>query len=237
MTSMDERAEALVEAIYEELDSDAEAGLELARSAPIELAEHPRVRLALAHAVASTEGEGGARPLLEALVQSHPDLADARHSLALVYEALEERGLMIEQFQQVLELDRADDRRAGFRLEDTSGTIVSLVQRVVDGLPDEFRERLRSVPVVVEARPSLDLVSEGFDPRSVGLFEGSTHGEHSWDVPGLPPRIVLYAANLVLSLDPDDPTELEREVEITVLHEIGHYFGLDEDRLDELGLG
>jgi predicted Zn-dependent protease with MMP-like domain len=83
----------------------------------------------------------------------------------------------------------------------------------------------------------MDLVREGFDPRNVGLFEGPMHKHESGDSTGLPPRIVLYAANLTASLESDDPAALEREVEITVLHEIGHYFGLDEDRLEELGLG
>jgi predicted Zn-dependent protease with MMP-like domain len=50
----------------------------------------------------------------------------------------------------------------------------------------------------------------------------------------MPTRIVLYTANLTASCQDQD--ELEREVEITVLHEVGHYFGLDEDDMERLGL-
>ena len=49
----------------------------------------------------------------------------------------------------------------------------------------------------------------------------------------LPDRIAIYRLPLVESFD--DPQELEEEIRITVLHELAHYFGLDEDRLDELG--
>ena len=52
-----------------------------------------------------------------------------------------------------------------------------------------------------------------------------------------PTRIVLYAANLAAYVDPDDEQELAREVEITLLHEIGHYFGLGEAEVEALGLG
>lgn len=233
----DDPAEAFAEEVYAELDEDPAAGLELARSAPEALSRAPAVRLALAHAVASVHGEATAAPLLESLVFDHPDLADARHSLALVYEALGKREAMIDQFLEVTRLDASEDAQAGFDLPNASSAIVEMVASVIEGLPEEFRERLARVPVVVEARPSDDLIRDGFDPRSVGLFEGSGHGEHVWEAPGTPPRIVLYAANLTASLDPDDPEALEREVEITVLHEVGHYFGLDEERLSELGLG
>jgi predicted Zn-dependent protease with MMP-like domain len=230
-------AEALAEEVYAELDRDPVAGLAFARAVPAPLAQHPLLRLALAHAIASVEGEAAARGPLEALVRDEPDFADARHSLALVYEALDRPKDMIAQFVEVHRIDSHDDRVAGFDLISASSTIIQLAKAVIEELPEDFRNRLRAVPVVVEERPLLDIVQEGFDPRSVGLFEGKDHGERFFDTSHMPPRIVLYAANLTASLDPSDPDALAHEVEITVLHEIGHYFGLDEERLDELGLG
>jgi predicted Zn-dependent protease with MMP-like domain len=53
------------------------------------------------------------------------------------------------------------------------------------------------------------------------------------DIPA-PTRIVLYACNLLAEFP--DPVDLQEQVEITVLHEVGHYFGLDEDDMERLGL-
>ena len=75
------------------------------------------------------------------------------------------------------------------------------------------------------------LVADGFDPRALGLFEGPTEG--TTDVP-MPTRIVLYAANLLAEF-PEEP-ELSEQIEVTVLHEVGHFFNLDEEQLERLGL-
>lgn len=229
--------EAFTDRLAEALDRDPVRALELFDTAPRDVASDPVVRLLGARALELTHGDAAAREPLEQLVREHPDFADARHALALVHEALGERDLMIEQFLQVRRLDSKEDRQARFDLPSESARIVEMARKVIEELPAEFRDRLDSVPVIVEARPSVELVRDGFDPRSVGLFEGSDHRDPVFDAPPMPPRIVLYAANLTAYLDPDDPLALETEVEITVLHEIGHYFGLEEDRLDELGLG
>jgi predicted Zn-dependent protease with MMP-like domain len=94
-----------------------------------------------------------------------------------------------------------------------------------------FARRLEHVPVILEDRPSGSLVAEGFDPRAFGLFEGPTDGVR--DEPA-PTRIVLYAANLLAEF-PDEP-ELSEQIEVTVLHEVGHFFGLEEEELERLGL-
>jgi len=73
------------------------------------------------------------------------------------------------------------------------------------------------------------------DPRSLGLFEGPSDRERSLgEASDRPTRIVLYSANLLGSSD--DADELRYEVEVTVRHEIGHFFGLEEDDLERLGL-
>jgi len=177
-----------------------------------------------------------ALPLFEQLAQDFPHDADIRYSLGRVYEQLERFDAMVEQYSQVLKLDGQDDHAVRFDEASANAAIMDCVKRVIAGLPDDFRERLSAVPIVVEARPSTELVSSGFDPRSVGLFEGSDHREQFWENTTMPPRIVIYSANLTAMLDPNDRSALEREVEITVLHEIGHYFGLDEEQLMRLGL-
>ena len=91
------------------------------------------------------------------------------------------------------------------------------VRRALDSLPPELARRLENVAVVVE--------DEHAEDRDLfGLFE-----EH----PYLPAKITIYRLPLEESFP--DPTELEREIRITVLHELAHYFGIDEERLEELG--
>ena len=92
------------------------------------------------------------------------------------------------------------------------------VRRALDGLPPDLAAGLRNVAVVVE-----DENAE--EPDLFGFFE---------DAPYLPARVAIYRRPLLEEFG-DDPAALEREIRITVLHELAHYFGIDEDRLDELG--
>jgi predicted Zn-dependent protease with MMP-like domain len=91
------------------------------------------------------------------------------------------------------------------------------VRRALDSLPPEIARKLENVAVVVEAE-------HPDDPDLFGLFE-----EH----PYLPAKVTIYRLPLEESFP--EPAELEREIRITVLHELAHYFGIDERRLEELG--
>ena len=91
------------------------------------------------------------------------------------------------------------------------------VRRALDSLPPEIARRLENVAVVVEdEHPD--------DPDLFGLFQ---------EEPYLPAKVTIFRRPLVEEFS--DPRELEREIRITVLHEVAHYFGIDEARLDELG--
>jgi predicted Zn-dependent protease with MMP-like domain len=100
------------------------------------------------------------------------------------------------------------------------------VRAALDSLPSEIAKALRNIAVVVE-----DENSE--DPDLFGLYEGVPLPERGDDAGSLPDRIAIY--RVPLEAEFPEPAELEREIRITVLHELGHYFGLDEDRLAELG--
>ena len=100
------------------------------------------------------------------------------------------------------------------------------VSRAVASLPAELQEALRNLEVSVE-----DELAE--DPDVFGLYEGVPLPERGDWAGTLPDRIRIFRLPLVESFP--DPAELEEEIRITVLHELAHYFGLDEDRLDELG--
>lgn len=215
---------------------DPSAALAKLERAPSELARRPESRLLAADLTWEISGAKAARPLLSSLVKDVPDYADARHLLGAALEELgDERG-KVEQFLEVLRLDQGlDEALEEGDAEDLEDLIVDAAEQTINGLPQGFREQLANVPILVEQRPSEDLVREGFDPRAFGLFEGPTHAEHqNGEASEVPTRIVLYSANLLAeSLDED---QLREEVETTVLHEAGHYFGLDEDDLARLGL-
>jgi len=87
-------------------------------------------------------------------------------------------------------------------------------------LPPQIAAKLENVAVVVEEE-------NREEPDLYGLFQ---------EEPYMPAKVSVYRKPLVEDFG-DDPAELEHEIRVTVLHELAHYFGLDEDRLDELGYG
>jgi predicted Zn-dependent protease with MMP-like domain len=91
------------------------------------------------------------------------------------------------------------------------------VRRALDELPPELAKALENVAVVVEDE------APG-DPDLFGLWESAEY---------LPDKITIFRKPLVQAFP--DPAELEEEIRITVLHELAHYFGIDEDRLEDLG--
>jgi predicted Zn-dependent protease with MMP-like domain len=101
-----------------------------------------------------------------------------------------------------------------------------VVRSALDTLPPDIAGALRNVAVVVEdENPD--------DPDLYGLFEGIPLTEGGPGPGDLPNRIAVYRRPL--EADFPDEDELRAEIRVTVLHELGHYFGLDEDRLAELG--
>jgi predicted Zn-dependent protease with MMP-like domain len=100
------------------------------------------------------------------------------------------------------------------------------VERVLASLPAELREAIRNVEISVEDE-------DPDDPDVFGLYEGVPLPERGDWAGAIPDRIRIFRLPLVESFP--DPSELEAEIRITVLHEVAHYFGIDEDRLDDLG--
>jgi predicted Zn-dependent protease with MMP-like domain len=92
------------------------------------------------------------------------------------------------------------------------------VRAALDSLPPELARGLENVAVVVEEQ-------NAEEPDLYGLFDEPQY---------LPARISIYRRPLLEDFG-DDPRALEHEIKVTVLHELAHYFGIDEARLDELG--
>jgi predicted Zn-dependent protease with MMP-like domain len=100
------------------------------------------------------------------------------------------------------------------------------VRAALDELPPHIAEALENIAVVVE-----DENPE--DPDLLGLYHGVPLPERGDMAGSLPDKISIYRVPLEESFP--DPDELHEEIRITVLHELAHYFGLDEDRIAELG--
>jgi predicted Zn-dependent protease with MMP-like domain len=109
--------------------------------------------------------------------------------------------------------------------------IGKLVRDAIAQLPDPIRLRIEHVPVIVQDRPDREAVEQGFDPRSLGMFDGVPYAEQG--APALT-RILVFQRNLEDVVE--NEAELEDEVYVTLLHETGHFFGLSEEDLDQRGL-
>ena len=109
------------------------------------------------------------------------------------------------------------------------------VQAAYDSIPDEFLAYMRNIIIEVRDKPDRELLEKYEETDDLlGLFDGvpleDQADEHA---PLLPNRIFLFRDNLCQMCE--TRAELVDEIRVTLLHEIGHHFGLDEDRLEELG--
>jgi predicted Zn-dependent protease with MMP-like domain len=112
-----------------------------------------------------------------------------------------------------------------------------LVERAVGGIPSPFREALSEVAIVIDDEPTPQQRRENHlaeDEMLYGLYEGVPRTEYGADWLAIPNRITLF--RLPLEEDFPDPRDLADEVRITVIHELAHHLGIDDDRLDDLGV-
>jgi predicted Zn-dependent protease with MMP-like domain len=157
--------------------------------------------------------------------------ADATYGLGRVAEIRGDRDAMIAAWQKVR---RWDAESMASDLDLSNNEMEKIVQESLGELPDKARILLANVPIVIEDAPSEIQVGEGLDPRLLGLFSGIPYPERP-NIGGTPSleRIILYRRNLERAVSSED--ELRDEVRATLLHETGHFFGLDEAALAELG--
>ena len=110
-----------------------------------------------------------------------------------------------------------------------------LVERALEGLPPELADLLDNVAIVVDDWPDLSspLVADGEADTLYGLYEGVPLTERGAGYYGiLPDKITIFRGPLERDFCQD---ALEEQIRITVVHEVAHHFGFDEDRLEELG--
>jgi predicted Zn-dependent protease with MMP-like domain len=132
---------------------------------------------------------------------------------------------------------RRGSRSAERRVGGSHVSFERLVARALSGIPEPFRDALGEVAIVIDDEPSgqqrrdNDLAE---DEMLYGLYEGVPRTEYGADWAAVPNRITLF--RLPLEEDFADPAELADEVRVTVIHELAHHLGIDDDRLDELGV-
>lgn len=116
---------------------------------------------------------------------------------------------------------------------------MNLVKEALETLPKQFAEFLDEVPIEIRDRPTRhQLKSVGLteDELLLGLYTGTALPDRSVEMGvRLPDKIYLFQLNIESVCDSAE--QLKQEVRKTVLHEIGHHFGLDEDDLEKLGYG
>ena len=116
---------------------------------------------------------------------------------------------------------------------------IGLVRQSLRDVPPPFKDHLRQIDIVVKSRPTrADLLDADLGPGDsmYGFYRGIPLTERDGGYQMVAPDIIdIY--QVPLEEDFPDERELVNEIRTTVLHELAHFFGIDDDRLDELGLG
>ena len=110
-----------------------------------------------------------------------------------------------------------------------------VMQEVLDSLPEEFRSRIRNVAVLVEDFPPGQPSTPSGHPKKLllGLFHGVPMRKKSvFSLPTGPDYVVLYQKNIEAVCSSE--AEVREQIRFTVIHEFGHYFGLDEEQLKDV---
>ncbi|OFW17444.1 MAG: hypothetical protein A3F70_13600 [Acidobacteria bacterium RIFCSPLOWO2_12_FULL_67_14] len=111
-----------------------------------------------------------------------------------------------------------------------------LVREAVTLIPPRFRREMKNLALVVEAEPSAELLEEmGVEPPDslYGLYQGTPLPERTWDFGNnLPDRITIFQRPI--EEDCEDADEIRGVIGETLIHEVGHYFGLSEEEIEEI---
>ena len=177
-----------------------------------------------------------ARARLRTLTAAEPGSADAWHALGCAASDLGDDDEMRAAWKRTWMLDSAPGASQGEQRRLTDAEVGEIAEQALDELPDRVRELLRDVPIVIAEQPAEADVDAGIDPRSLGLFNGTAFPDvsHLGGQPGLT-QILIFRRNLERVAGSAE--ELREEIRMTLVHETGHFFGLTDDELEDMGLG
>lgn len=176
-----------------------------------------------------------ARTILEMCSLDDPDDAETWYYIGLLALREGKRELAMSHFNSAHELQ---EDRFLLPVDISEAEIAEIVERLVEEIPQPIRRALENVPIILEKRPEEDMLFSAdppLDPTVLGIFDGIPAIDMgSTTIETSPTRIVLFYENIWLLAG--DRATLEEELWITLKHEIGHYFGLNEEDLAERGL-
>jgi predicted Zn-dependent protease with MMP-like domain len=119
--------------------------------------------------------------------------------------------------------------------EHVRGVAADEVEQTLASLPPPLRERALALPVTFQCEPNEGQLADGIEQDTLGLFVGPDYADQEVTSFPVPPQIILFLRNLWEMVDGDEE-EFRLEVRTTLLHELGHYLGLDEDEIAHRGL-
>ena len=160
--------------------------------------------------------------------------ADGWHALGLLAEERGDLRRMAECWLRTRELDRAASRPPWVVSE---ARFEEIAAEALAELPERIRQLLANVPILACDVPSKEIVAEGNDPRMMGFFSGVPWPEKSTLGGGAPHLDCIFLYQHNIERQSRTAAEMAEEIRTTLFHETGHFFGLDEDELDDLGLG
>ncbi len=218
-------------------DHDQNGALEAAERASKLATEDPMARVALGAALFDVCRLDDAEKAVAQAVDRDPRCADAFWLRGRILTARGDDKGADKAFARAVQLD--DERfRPPFRASEDA--FAKLMEEGLEELPQQVRDYLKNVAVTVEDVPPMERLQQSdppLSPGSLGLYEGTppslAEGTDPWG--HFPSCITLFRKNIEISCATEE--ELRDLVSTTLLHEVGHYLGLDEEDLDERGLG
>lgn len=113
----------------------------------------------------------------------------------------------------------------------TENEFIKIAEDALEQIPLQLRQAIQNVAIVLEEEPPPER------PGILGLYQGVPLTERSsaWDSGAIPDTISIYRGPLTRMCS--TPAQLKHEITVTVIHEVAHHFGIDDDRLTELGWG
>jgi predicted Zn-dependent protease with MMP-like domain len=203
--------------------------------------DHADALLLKAEALVCQGDKKGAKKMLERAIKQlekttkeDPDDPSSFYVLGCLYEELGDEKQMIRCWRRVRELDLKAPRPKWALSE---AQFEKIAEKALAEVPERARELLANVPVMIADYPPEDVIDEGMDPRMMGFFSGVPYPEQT-NIGGQPPHleaIFLFQRNI--ERECETRAEMLEEIRTTVLHETGHFFGLEDDDLDDIGLG
>lgn len=116
------------------------------------------------------------------------------------------------------------------RWEKLAQTAQEVIDETLIGLPAEIRTHAERVPISLEDTPTKEMQQEGIEEDTLGLFVGETFEDSGASQSPMPGQILLFLGN-IWAFAEEKKSAYEEEVRVTLLHELGHYFGWDEQDL------